>query len=64
VAEVSGAEAGPQFIEVRRGVETSEEVKKGGEGVEVVAPNGWRVSVGARFDSGAVERLLGIVARC
>ncbi len=61
VAEASMAGGGPEFVEV---LESEGAPGGGSDRLEVVAPNGWKVCLGEGFDSRAVERLLGIVARC
>jgi transposase-like protein len=62
VKEASEGEEGGEFVEVVE--EESQGVPERGRGLEVVAPNGWRICLGADFDVAAAQRLLEMVGRC
>ena len=57
-------EAKPEFVEVR---EATPEAGRNGEetgGIELVAPNGWRVRMGSAVSKQELERVVEVLGRC
>ncbi len=60
---VEETEEAPEFVEV---IEEASAARSRAEdsGLELVAPNGWRVRVGTAFESRDLARVVEVLARC
>lgn len=63
--EEEGAVQAPEFVEVLEAIPDGRTgASSGSAGIELVAPNGWRVRVGGGFESRDLERIVEVLARC
>lgn len=57
-------EEAPEFVEVVEAVGDGSRSDEGSGGIELVAPNGWRVRVRSSFESRDLERVVEVLGRC
>lgn len=57
-------EAEPEFVEVLEAAPEVSRIVEEASGIELVAPNGWRVRVGSAIAMRDLERVVEVLGRC